>query len=403
MAGTFFGSRLREARLARQMTASMLAERVGVSPGAISQHENHNAEPRPQTLAKMAEVLAVPVRYFLRPLVGADPAPRWYRSRAAATKRARESAEVRHSWLREIALEVETHVELPSPGIPLDFAPTNPATLHLNEIENIAGEIRRAWKLGEGPAPNMVSLLERMGCVVASFAFGANDLSAFSQPSSDRPYVILNGDELASVRRRFNVAHELGHLVLHRHVSQADAARPEVHKAMEVQAHRFAGAFLFPARPLADEVYSVALDALTSVKSRWKVSVQLIIRRLLQLNLISQDRYERLCREISRRGFRSQEPLDDSIPIEQPTLLSKAIMMLINENVMTRDEIKHRLPYAPDDIEVLTSLERGYLSPETWGEVEELKIRGASPSPAPVSETKHDDGRIIPFRPKLQN
>ena len=175
MAPTFFGSRLREARVARQMTASMLAERVGVSSGAISHHENQNVEPRPQTLSKMADVLGVPERHFLRQSSDRDPATYWYRSRAAATKRARESAEVRHSWLREIVREIETHVELPSVQVPSDLVPANPAALRDEAVESIAGELRSAWKLGEGPAPNTISLLERMGCVVAAFAFGAND------------------------------------------------------------------------------------------------------------------------------------------------------------------------------------------------------------------------------------
>lgn len=404
MGGTFFGSRLRDARIARQMTATVLAERVGVSPGAISQHENHNVEPRPQTLAKMAEVLAVPERQFLRVPVSIDPAPFWYRSRAAATKRARESAQVRYSWLREIAAEVETHVEFPAVKVPYDLAPPNPASLHDNTIEAIAGEVRKVWKLGDGPAPNVIALLERMGCIVSTFAFGANELSAFSQCPADRPYVVLNADEAACVRQRFNAAHELGHLILHRNVTASEAARPETHKAMELQAHRFAGAFLFPARSLADEVYSVALDALATVKARWKVSIQLIIRRLSQLGMVNQDRYERLCRDVSRRGFRTVEPLDDSIPVEQPSLLSKSITMLVDRHVMSRDEIRHRVPLSTDDIEVLVSLARGYLSPETWGEIATLKLRSEPQGRGADSSPPEDGlGQLVPFRPRPRN
>ena len=171
---------------------------------------------------------------------------------------------------------------------------------------------------------------------------------------------------------------------------------------MELQAHRFAGSFLFPARSLAEEVYSVAIDALASVKARWKVSIQLIVRRLRQLDMINQDRYERLCREISRRGFRMSEPLDDSMPVETPGLLSKSIAILVDRSVMSRDEIKHRLPFSTDDIEVLTSLSRGYLSPATWGAVEDLKLRPVAPSGA-ATNPERGSGQLLQFPPRPKN
>jgi Zn-dependent peptidase ImmA (M78 family)/transcriptional regulator with XRE-family HTH domain len=395
--GSFVGSRLRDARTARGMTASVLAERVGVSPGAISQHELHNMEPRAQTLSRIATVLELPEAHFLRPSLARDPAPLWYRSRASATKRARESAEARHVWLREIVAAIQAHVDLPARTL-LDLdTPSDPSAIRMNDIESMANEVRSAWSLGDGPVPNVVSLLEIMGCVVSSFAFGAEDLSAFSQDTAERPYVLLNSDETACTRWRFNAAHELGHLILHRNVPATAGARPEIHKEMERQAHRFASAFLFPSASFAEEVYSIALDALVQVKTRWRVSIQMILRRARDLDMINQDKYERAFRDLSRRGYRTNEPMDETLPIEQPRLIARSIKLMLDANVITRESLMHRLPFSPVDIEVLASLPRGYLSPD-WGQVADFNPRQPSHIGSPLAGEAR--GQLIPFKLK---
>ena len=263
MAREFFGARLRGARVARGMTASVLAERIGISPGAISQHESGVAEPRGQTLSHYSGVLEMPEVYFYRPGVAPDPSPYWYRSRAAATKRARDSAEARYLWLRDVVSTLEGYVTLPQAQID-SYSHTDPMKIRVEDIVESAESVRTRWKLGDGPVPNVVSLLENMGCVVASFAFGAETLSAFSQSPSERQYVLLNADEGACVRQRFNAAHELGHLILHRNIPVGTAANATTYRVMEEQAHQFASELLFPASVIADEIYSIAIDSLPS-------------------------------------------------------------------------------------------------------------------------------------------
>jgi Zn-dependent peptidase ImmA (M78 family) len=295
--------------------------------------------------------------------------------------------------LREITGVVEADVELPATQLPAVDVPAQFGAITDEQIERAATEVRTYWRLGDGPIPSVVGLLEGMGCVVSAFAFGSDELSAFSQRAEDRPYVLLNSDEDACGRWRFNAAHELGHLVLHRAVSAAEAATPELHKLLENQAHRFASALLLPAESFSEEVYSLSLDALLHVKSRWRVSVQMMLRRSRTLELVTQDRYERAFRDLSRRGFRTREPLDDTLPIEPPQLLSRSIQMMLDEHATTRDALLHQLPYSHADVEVLAGLPRGYLSASSWGELAELKLRNVGapmPSGAP--------GQLLPFK-----
>lgn len=396
--GTFSGPRLRDARLARGMTASVLAERVGISSASISHYELRNAEPRGETMSKIAAVLGLPQAYFLRPVIARDAAPIHCRSQSSATKRARDSAEARLTWLREIVINIETDVEFPSPRVPHFSIPTNPHAITDDHIECAARDVRAEWKLGDGPIPDVVGLIELMGCVVSAFAFGAARLSAFSQNGNDRPYVVLNADESACARWRFNAAHELGHLVLHRNVTAAEAANSTTHKVLENQAHRFASALLLPPRTFADEMYSMTVEALLQFKARWRVSMQATVRRAWDLRLISSDQYERTMRDLSRRGYRTSEPLDEDVPTESPQLLSRSIQLLVDEGVTSKDELLHRLPFSDVDVEVLAGLPRGYLGSPAWGQVAELRLR-QQPSPSEPTTTP-PAGTLLQFRPK---
>jgi len=276
---------------------------------------------------------------------------------------------------------------LPSVQLPDLNLASDPASIHEQDIELAAQTIRRHWRLGDGPIPNLVTLLESKGCGITAFAFGAEKLDAFSQYAEERPFIAITTDKESAARVRFDAAHELGHLVLHRHVPSRVAMTPEYHKLMERQAHRFGAAFLFPSTVFGDEVYSLAMDALVAVKRRWKVSMQGIMRRAKDLGLVNQDRYERACRDLSRRGYRTKEPLDDEIVPERPVTAAKSIKMLVEQGGVTRADILHKIPLSANDIEVLSQLPHGYLSAEDWGELVQLRHKPAPVTASHVADT----------------
>lgn len=375
---TFYGARLRDARVARMMTGSVLAERIGVSSASITKYEKSNGDPKPITVSRLAQVLSVEEAYFFRAPRQRSDAPFLYRSQSAATKRARESAEVRQGWHRELYDVATIGIRVPPPAIDdLGFG-ADPNAISYEDIEHCADAVRKSWGLGEGPIPNLVAMLEIKGCVVSRFAFGAEKLSAFSQ-SADRPMITLNADTTAAARARFDAAHELGHLILHRNVPAKVAATSQMHKLMESQAHRFGAAFLFPSSSFCDEVYSVAVDALVALKKRWNVSMQMMIHRALDLDLISHDKAEHAYRGISRLGYRRREPLDDEIPVEVPTVLAKAVKLSLERGLTTRAGLLFRLPVPAHEAAVLANLPIDYLASEDWGQIVRL---------SPIAETQ---------------
>ena len=274
--------------------------------------------------------------------------------------------EGRYYWLNTVANYLQEFVSFPPVDFPHFDMPRNPKEISLEDIENLASEARKHWGLGEGPIGNVVSLLESNGAVVARGMTGEDNLDALSEWYERRgcyetPYVFLGADKNNAFRSRYDAAHELGHLLLHRNVDKKYIDLVRTNELMEKQAYRFAGAFLLPASSFANDFYAGSLDAFRALKPKWKVSVQAMIYRSADLGFVNEEQARRLWINRTRRGWKFREPLDEDLPIEEPRLLRRAFELLINEGVQSRAEISFALPYALSDIEELASLPSGFL------------------------------------------
>ena len=347
----FVAGRLRQAREARGLSLVALADLVGVSSAAISQYEKGQHTPRPETFDLLAKGLNLPRTYFLKPEVIAPVEKHrlFYRSMSSATKMARTRAGRRLEWFKEIVTYFEYFFDFPEPnipdlGLPKDFRDITKAT-----IESAAEQVRAHWRLGLEPIADVIRTMEANGIYVARGIMGAETLDAFSEYDGARPYIFLGSDKNVLVRSRFDCAHELGHLVLHRHVKKKDLNRATDFRVIENQAHHFAGAFLFPAKSFQRDIWGLSLDSFRSLKPTWKVSIAAMIARATQLEMLDDESAKRLWINLGRRGWRLSEPLDD-LPCEQPKMLAKAVDMLIKNQIKTREQIIDDLVLAPSDI-----------------------------------------------------
>lgn len=358
----FVGARLREAREARTLTAISLAEMVGVTRQAISQYEMDAGSPRPEVMKRIAEVLNVPERRFVLPITRSKSRTVFYRSMNAATKTARARAQARYGWLREMVDYLRKFVEFPKVNFPDFKLRSDPTLISQEEIEELAVETRRFWGMGDGPISNIVWLLENNGVIVARDELAAHTLDAFSEFVRDEavPYVFLGSDKASAVRSRFDAAHELAHLILHRNVDQARLANTADFKFIEDQAYKFAGAFLLPEKTFAQDLYCATLDSLKALKSKWLVSIGAMIKRAATLELISEDKAQRLWIQRSRLGWNKREPLDEQIPIEEPRLLLRGFELRLNEKAVGRSAVLAELALAANDVEALASLPTGF-------------------------------------------
>jgi Zn-dependent peptidase ImmA (M78 family) len=257
-------------------------------------------------------------------------------------------------------------VDFPNVNIPELDVPEDVRKITADMIEDFASECRVYWKLGDGPIADVVLLMENNGVVVSRGDLVAESLDAFSQwpTDSERPFVFLGADKASAVRSRHDASHELGHLVLHRNVDRKSIRNPVLFKLMENQAHRFALAFNLPAAGFANQLWSPTLDAFLALKPHWKIAIAAMIMRCEQLNILSEEQARRSWINMSRRGWRKREPLDDRLAPEQPRLLRRSFELLIKEGLKSPEQILSDLALNSSDIEALACLESGYLSGE---------------------------------------
>jgi len=397
MRGTphFVGKRLREAREAREFTATGLADLVGVSKQTISQIENDKQTPSAEVMEKLAGALHFPMAFFLRPVFEneGDTPPLFYRSMSALTKSARIRAERRFGWLRQIVQYASRFVDLPAVAfISLDIE--DPRDLSDGQIELIANKVRHSWGLKDGPISNLVGLLENNGAIVARCDLGPPTLDAFSywDHLDNRPYIVLGTSKPTAARARMDAAHELAHMVLHRRINRKLLTNPSVFKLLESQAFRFAGAFLLPATSFAAEAQFVSLESLKSLKAKWMVAIQTVIMRMSDLGFLSETKEGNLWRNLSRRGWRTNEPLDDVLEIERPRLLKRSFDMLLDNGIDPAANLGLELGIRAEDMEAVCGLSSGYLSVDRVDQV--IMFPGASQS---ASAPSWNDPKPIQF------
>ena len=334
-------SRLRDARVAQRLNQSELAAAVDVSRQAISAYEQGEKSPDPETMARIAQTLDQPLAFFATedsPVFG-DFSTRFLRAFGPDTKRRNLMCEVLGKWFVQSTRYFDGLVNFPPVVLP-DVSPANRTGRYtVDEIEAAAEECRRIWGLGVGPISNVIALLESKGIILCRHEVADEEIEAFSFWSGSRPFIFLSSNKDSAVRARFDAAHELAHLILHRWVGPDELEDPKVLKLIEAEANRFAGAFLLPRKSFPNEVYTTRLDAFVPLKRRWKVAVQAMIYRCKDLFIFDEVQITNLYKQISYRKWRTKEPLDDEIAFEHPRLLRQAVDLVLKARKKLADEI----------------------------------------------------------------
>jgi Zn-dependent peptidase ImmA (M78 family) len=303
--------------------------------------------------------------------------------------------EARLEWGQDIAVALTEFVDFPELNLPVRSF-SNPEEITSEDIEQAACECRDLWRLGRVAVEDLALAVEGAGIILIREETGIAQIEGLSAWSEvlGRPLILLSADKDNGYRSRFDLAHELGHLVLHRHFQRTtDRDR---HRLMEQQAHRFAGAFLLPAETFATDVrMPITLDDLLLLKRRWGVSVAAITMRLHALGLLDEDGKLLLFKRRSARWGGKSEPGDGDRKPEQPRLLRRTMDLLVDENVMPLDAIPRHLGLAEWDIAMLAGLPEGYFEGKT-NVVQFARMRtiqASADEPAVPTSTV-----VVPFR-----
>lgn len=390
----FQKDRLSQILAARRLTQVQLAAMVNVSPATISKWRAGTQAPERDALERLAGVVNVTPEWFTR-MPGAKLSLPLFRSNASAHAAARAMLEARLEWAQDIATALMEYVDYPDVNLPSRNY-TNPEEISNEDIEKAACECRDLWRLGRSAIQDLTLAIEGAGVIVIREETGTAQIEGLSAWSKalGRPLILLSADKNNGYRSRFDLAHEVGHLVLHRHIQRTtDNAR---HKMMEEQAHRFAGAFLLPTETFASEVLiPPTLDDLLLLKRRWGVSAAAIIMRLKALELVDADGAQTLFKRRSARWGAKSEPGDEDRRPELPRLLRRTIDLLVEEKVMPLEAISRHIGLAEGDIEALSGLPKGYFQ----GKSNVVEFARLKTPHRPANKQPTQGNKVVPFRP----
>jgi len=294
-----FAYRLKSARKMKGFSMQSLADELGVSRNMISKYETGKSLPDSARLIELANILGVKSGFFFRPfsieLEKVD-----FRKKTALSKKEEQSINEKSKDFLERYIEVEEHL-----GIYQEFE--NPILkIEINSIEDIEHavlELRKKWQLGLNPLSNIFEMLENKGFKIFEVKASKSFDGLSSIIANNIPILVIN--EMSDIlRRRFTILHELGHILLQ---------IPEncSYKQIENYCNYFAGSFLIPKQVLIAELgikrHSVILKELIDIKEYYGISLQALMYRARNLEIISEQSARRFWQFIRSSADKQKE------------------------------------------------------------------------------------------------
>lgn len=298
------------------LTKVAFAQALGVDRKTLQRFENGTSELPAACHSRLLEISGYPLSFFSKPSPSDCPIAEGvsFRSLKSLTAGARDAAIAAGTIAFEFDDWICSRYDLPENSLIV----TNGAP-----PEQAAARLRAHWGIGERPIANMINILESHGIRVYSLFEETRHLDAYSLWRNDKPYIFLNTLKTTE-HSRFDAAHELGHLVMHRHSGSS-------HSNAEQEANAFASAFLMPRNDLIAEFPWVrSLNDLVNKKKRWGVSVAALNYALHRAGKLTDWHYRSNYISLSKEG-RDKEP--NPLPPETSQVWTKILRDLWSQGI----------------------------------------------------------------------
>lgn len=323
------------ARQARGMTQAKLAKNSGVSQGTISKIESGNRTLSDDDVAKFSAALRYPPEFFERnsKQYGQGTVCHHRKLQSVGVEKLRQvhaSMNITRMATADLLNGVEINPTYSFPRLEVD---------DFGGPEEIARLVRQTWQLPMGPIKSMVEIVEGAGGIVVPCNFGTDKIDAISQRPDDQPPFMFVSVTAPGDRLRFNLAHELAHIIMH------SAPSPD----QEAEAHAFAAEFLMPAKEIKPQLRTLDMAKLADLKRHWKVSMQALIYRARTLETISARQERSWWMRFNKLGYKKVEPIE--IPREEPTLIKRVIEFHRNQHGFSDAELSRAARLAVEEFQ----------------------------------------------------
>ncbi|EJW18739.1 XRE family transcriptional regulator [Paenibacillus alvei] len=346
----FFGDNLANLRIMHGYSRKQLSDMLGVTEQAVWQYENAYTTPKMQIVNELKRIFNVKSKYFyskdmlakyMTPL-NVDVMNIAYRSKVLNVI-SKTQAEAKHiEYLDSFVNYITAYVSHPTLKIIKLRNEVMEYIEHTNDdrsaqINTVAHLARERLDLSTSSNDDLLFQIEKSGVFVFEKAIG-EEIDAYSLwTRNERPYIILGNMKRSAARRNFDLAHELGHLLLHYQLEFANLDRKE-HKNIENEANMFAGALLLPEEQFTLDMKDISRptnpDGYVDLKKKWKTSLQVLGYRAANLGIIEAKGHRNFYAALHRKGYLKMEPLDDIIPIQKPMKIKTIIDFVSKKGIV---------------------------------------------------------------------
>lgn len=321
-----YGERVKQAREFKNITQTDFGRRIDVKQSTISKVEKGITEPSANIIENIVLQTSFPLSFFKQPLTTnfSPSGGILFRAKRSVPTKTKQFVIQHAKIIFEMIEKLEDGLETISVNIPsFDADPIEAA-----QITRLVFGLRP-----DAPISNLIGCLERNGILVLILPMEIEDIDAFCAwggKNKDRPIIVARAGNPTD-RLRFSVAHELGHLVMHKGKEASSAHE------LDEEAFSFAGEFLMPASKIQKEITRpVSLYSLAKLKPRWRVAIQAMVRRAKDLRIITARQYSYLNMQISANGWKKREPSNLDISPEKPRVLSKVVELVYGKPLTYR-------------------------------------------------------------------
>lgn len=313
-------------RQVERLTQEALSEKTGISQGTISKIENRQIELTDAVVAKIAMAFDYPTTFFTDSSETLAITSLTYRHTSNSSIGELNAIAAEYSMLCGVADQLSSNLNIHPKTEWIDDLALREDPSGGDVIEKLAEKTRDRLGLpSAGNIGNLTRALERVGIIVAPLHsliskqkanLNSDGVTMPTREGRSMPVIGYSIRNNTGDRLRFTIAHELGHLVLHKY------RKPANYREMEREAHRYAGALLMPqadAKILLDEHFM--LSDLVRLKASWGMSIAAMVIRASNLGIIGANRTRSLQIQINSRGWRKQEPVH--VGNEHPILMKQ--------------------------------------------------------------------------------
>lgn len=314
------------AREFRGKTQSQLASEIkGLTQGNLSRIEKSILGVTDDMLKKISDNLNFPISFFKKEHIKTPISEFYYRKRVNIPKKHLSILEAKIDIYRMIIDSLLESIEIP------EFRLTQFNLEDGGTPEQVARKIRHELNIPKGPIKNLISTLEKNGIIVVEIDSPTEKFDGITTITDKNQPVIFLNKNIPNDRKRFSIAHELGHLIMHIPFTLSNE-RDE-----EQETNTFAAEFSMPELDAFNQLVNMKFQDLSTLKRYWQMSMQFIIMRAKRIGAISESKAKYFMIELSRRGWRKNEPIN--VYIDKPKILDLLIKTHVNELEYTENEL----------------------------------------------------------------